>query len=88
MNRVRILDRGNDLGAIVSVGLEGLDPRDVMRRLREKGINTSAQIRAYAVIDYDQKGASSSLRISPHYYNTDEEVEQVIEAIKQVVQTS
>ena len=41
-------------------------------------INTNAQKRAYAVLDYDQKGVTTSLRLSPHYYNTEDEVDRTV----------
>jgi len=39
-------------------------------------------LRAYAVIDMDQKRASSALRISPHYFNTEEELGALVEALR------
>ena len=56
-----------------------------MARLRERRINTSAQIREYAVIDYDEKGVAASLRLSPHYYNTEEEIDQAASAIRELL---
>jgi len=78
---VSLLDRGATLCGIVTLSLSGHDPFVVVSRLRELGINTSAQAREYAVIDYDDKGVGAALRISPHYYNTEQEIERVIGAI-------
>ena len=82
---VRVLDRGKELGGIVSLWIEGWEPEDLVARLRERGVNTSAQIRTSAVLDYDEKGVPGSLRFSPHYYNTEEEVEMAVEVFKEVV---
>jgi selenocysteine lyase/cysteine desulfurase len=82
---VRLLDRGRDHCAIVSVSIEGRDPRELVRALRERRINASAQIREYALIDYDDKGVTASLRLSPHYYNTEEEIDQAVDAIRQLL---
>jgi selenocysteine lyase/cysteine desulfurase len=79
---VRVLDRGRDPCAIVSASIEGRDPRELVRALRERRINASAQIREYAVIDYDDKGVRASLRLSPHCYNTEDEIDQVVSAIR------
>jgi len=38
-------------------------------------------LREYAVIDMDQKRAASALRISPHYFNTEEELATLVEAL-------
>ncbi|HEY7790213.1 MAG TPA: aminotransferase class V-fold PLP-dependent enzyme [Vicinamibacterales bacterium] len=80
---VRIVDRGPELCGIVSVAIEGRDARDVMLALRERGINTSAQRRGHAVFDYDRKGITSTLRLSPHYYNTEDEIAETVAAIEE-----
>ena len=33
----------------------------------------------------DEKGASSALRISPHYYNTKEEIDTTVEALEEIL---
>jgi selenocysteine lyase/cysteine desulfurase len=55
--------------------------------LRTHSINTSAQIREYAVIDYDDKRVTSSLRLSPHYYNTEEEIDLAVAALRELMAT-
>jgi selenocysteine lyase/cysteine desulfurase len=81
---IRVLDRGKDLAAIVTIEVEGWDARELSRLLRTRGINTSASLRAYAVIDMDEKRAATALRLSPHYYNTEEELDRVVEELKSV----
>jgi selenocysteine lyase/cysteine desulfurase len=85
IDQVRLLDRGSELCGIVSAGIEGRDPGELVAALRNRGINTSAQIRVYAVIDYDEKQVTASLRISPHYYNTEEEIDQAIATIRDLL---
>jgi selenocysteine lyase/cysteine desulfurase len=82
---VRVLDRGPELCAIVTAAIEGHDAKEVKLALRALGINTSSPEREDAVIDMDEKRASSALRISPHYYNTREEIDTAIEALRQFV---
>jgi selenocysteine lyase/cysteine desulfurase len=82
---IRVLDRGNDLAAIVTLQAPGWDATDLSKLLRRRGINSSASLRAYAVIDMDEKGAASALRLSPHYYNTEEEIDRVVDELKTVV---
>jgi selenocysteine lyase/cysteine desulfurase len=82
---VRVLDRGRELGATVSVAIEGKDPKDLVRELRRRAINTSAQERVYAVLDYDAKGVEGSLRVSPHYYNLESEVDTLLGALEEIL---
>ena len=51
----------------------------MVQRLRGRAINTSAHTTADAVIDFARHGETSSLRVSPHYYNTVDEI-AVLEA--------
>lgn len=82
---VRVLDRGPELCAIVTAAVAGRDAKELKLALRQRGINTSSPEREDAVIDMDEKRASSALRISPHYYNTKEEVDLAIDALEEIV---
>jgi selenocysteine lyase/cysteine desulfurase len=80
---VRVLDRGAHQCGIVTVEIKGHDAREVVGRLREEAINTAATLRDYAVLDMDDKGAQTALRISPHYYNTNTELNIVVSALEE-----
>jgi selenocysteine lyase/cysteine desulfurase len=80
---VRVLDRGRERCAIVTLAMDGRNAADVKLALRARGINTSSAHRTGGVIDMDAKGATSVLRLSPHYYNTEDELETVVAALKE-----
>jgi selenocysteine lyase/cysteine desulfurase len=82
---VRVLDRGPELCAIVTAALDNRDSKDIKLALRSRGINTSSPQREDAVIDMDEKRASSALRISPHYYNTKEEIDLAVDALREIL---
>jgi selenocysteine lyase/cysteine desulfurase len=82
---VRVLDRGKVRSAIVTAHVAGWIPTQLVRSLRERGINTSCFDRSVAVLDMDEKGVEGALRISPHYYNTEEEVDALVEALGELV---
>jgi selenocysteine lyase/cysteine desulfurase len=82
---VRVLDRGPELCAIVTAAVAGRDTKEIKLALRARGINTSSPEREDAVIDMDEKQASSALRISPHYYNTKEEIDTAVDALEEVL---
>ncbi len=79
---LRVLDRGAELAAIVTVEVVGKAAPDIVRELRARGINTSATLRDYAVIDMDDKRVVSAVRLSPHYYNTEAELDAAVAAIQ------
>lgn len=80
---VRVLDRGKNLCAIVTIEIADQDAREVVRRLREEAINTSATLREFAVLDMDDKQVRTALRISPHYYNTRRELDILASALEE-----
>jgi len=82
---VRVLDRGPELCAIVTIAIADRDTTDIKLALRARRINTSSPQREDAVIDMDEKQTASALRISPHYYNTTEEIDTAVEAITEIV---
>ena len=68
--QVRVLDRGAERCAIVTIAVAGHEPEELQHRLRARGINTSVSDRMSGVIDFEAKGITGALRLSPHYYNT------------------
>jgi selenocysteine lyase/cysteine desulfurase len=86
MDGVRVLDRGPELCAIATAELGGWDAEKVKLALRARGINTSSPQREDAVIDMDEKRATSAIRISPHYYNTAGEIDTALAALAEVME--
>jgi selenocysteine lyase/cysteine desulfurase len=82
---VRVLDRGPELCAIATAAIRGRDAQDLKLALRARGINTSSPEREDAVIDMDEKATTSALRISPHYYNTREEIDTALEVLRELL---
>lgn len=80
---VRVMDRGSERGAIVTVATDGADPEALKLRLRARGINTSVSSRDDAVIDMDAKGVRAVLRFSPHYYNTEDELDAAVAGLRE-----
>src|SRR6266480_1382262 len=84
---VRVLDRGREQCAIVTVDVAGRDAADLKLRLRQRGINASSADRKSGVLDMDDKRASTVLRFSPHYYNTEDELETAVAALAELTRS-
>lgn len=82
LHGVRILDQGNSLSAIVTMTLSR-GPEGLIPHLTERHINASLAPATAAWVDMQRKKASWLLRLSPHYYNTADEVDTVVSALQE-----
>jgi selenocysteine lyase/cysteine desulfurase len=78
---VRVLDRGPQLSAIVTFAIDAWRPQPFKAALDAHGINSALSFREFAQFDFGDKDVDWCLRLSPHYYNTEEEVAQVVAAV-------
>jgi selenocysteine lyase/cysteine desulfurase len=84
--RIRVLDRGHTRCAIVTASLaDGADARPLVRHLADHHINSVLTLRDYAQYDFIAKGVESAVRLSPHYYNTEDEVDSAVDVIARYV---
>jgi selenocysteine lyase/cysteine desulfurase len=80
----RVLDDRANASAIVAVELGTVDPRAAVEALRGKEINTSATFRAWAQYHMGRQGVEAALRLSPHYYNSEDEIDRFVPALYDV----
>jgi selenocysteine lyase/cysteine desulfurase len=85
LDGVRMLDRGRERCAIMTLEAPGYDAVQLVNELQRRHINTSASLAWYGLIDMAEKKAESALRVSPHYYNTLEEIDAAIEALNEII---
>lgn len=78
---VRVLDRGPRLAALVTFEVEGWQPQLFKAAMDARGINSALSFREFAQFDFGDKDVDWCLRLSPHYYNTEEEVDHVADAV-------
>jgi selenocysteine lyase/cysteine desulfurase len=81
MPGVRVLDRGRQQGAIVTMTADGHHADTIVRALKERRINTVSSLREFGIYDFDAKGVQTAVRLSPHYYNTEAEVDAAVAAL-------
>jgi cysteine desulfurase / selenocysteine lyase len=78
---VVVRDRGTIRTGIVTFSVEGRDAADVVRRIKERGVNVSHSPREYAIRDFDALGVTGLVRVSPHVYTDDSDLEALIDAV-------
>lgn len=79
---VTLLDKGKELASIITLSAPVSDPQWLLTSLRERNINTAVSVTASALIDFKSKGVNWALRISPHYYNTEDEIDILLDALE------
>jgi len=82
----RVLDRGVNPCGIVTVAVEGAGAAFLSRAMRERGVNTSYVEAGSAVIDFREKNVDAALRLSPHYYNTEVEVDEAVQLLEELTE--
>jgi len=78
---VTLHDLGVQRCALVSFTVAGVDPFALAAQLRTAGINISVSTIDFARLDFEARGLQAVARASPHYYNTEAELDRLAEAV-------
>jgi len=87
IDKLRVLDKGPQLGALVTFTVANSNPLAIINGLKERKINVVPSYREFGLIDFDEKEAQWAIRASPHYYNTLNEIEIFVESVKEIIGT-
>ena len=79
---VRVYDLGPQPAATVTFSVDRHEPETVQMRLAELGINVSTSRPSSTLIDATVRNLPTLVRASPHYYNTEEEIDRMTTAIR------
>jgi len=82
---VRLLDGGPHPAALVTLAVDGWAARPFKQALDARRINSALGYREFAQFDFADKDVAWALRLSPHYYNTEDEVDFVADAIADTI---
>ncbi len=85
--RVRVLDRGPVSCGIISFTVSGTDDAQPLHQaLMDRGINTAFTGPGNARFIFPKEDVPWVLRASPHYYNTEEEVDRFLEVLDSILE--
>jgi cysteine desulfurase / selenocysteine lyase len=79
--RTHVHDKGERRCGIVTFTVDGHAARDVAASLRAQRINVSVSGADVARHDFGKRGLDEVVRASVHYYNTDEEIDRLVDAL-------
>ena len=78
---VTLQDGDDDRCGIVTFTVDGVDPVDIQRAAAAKGVNVSVSSAPFARLDMDRRGLAQLVRASPHAYNSQDELGQLLDVI-------
>lgn len=79
----RVLDKGNNLSSIITFCQQDGNTETIQKVLRENNIFFTVSNKNNALIDFTSKNVDHAIRLSPHYFNTVEEIEKVSQLLAQ-----
>ena len=80
LSQVSTHDLGRERCAIVTAKVDGVAVDDVASALAGRGINVSTTVPEHSQFDTEDRGVHPLVRLSPHYFNTEDEVDRAVDA--------
>lgn len=81
---IQLLDRGPSPAALVTFDVAGWQPQPLKQAMDLRGINSALSFREFAQFDFADKEVEWALRLSPHYYNTEDEIDAVADVVAEL----
>jgi selenocysteine lyase/cysteine desulfurase len=81
INGVTVRDLGEVRCGIVTFTVDGVEANELKKRLSRERINVTASPRSSTLLDSRARGLPDLVRASVHYYNTDEELDRLVETV-------
>ncbi|MFD7093549.1 aminotransferase class V-fold PLP-dependent enzyme [Streptomyces xanthophaeus] len=85
MRGVVLHDRGRERCGTIALAFEGRGAFEVRGALKDAGINTWVCRENAACVDMQERGLSTLLRVSPHYYNSEQELERFCNVLEDIL---
>lgn len=81
---IEVLDKGSSLSNIVTFHKQGVELNQLEDFLSKGKIYYTVSRLEYAIIDFTKKKVDWAIRLSPHYFNTMGEIENVIDVVSSI----
>jgi selenocysteine lyase/cysteine desulfurase len=78
---IQLQDKGQHPCSIVTFTIANREPERFKQYFRDHGVNIYTTAKSSAIIDFTQKGIEWVARVSPHYYNTETEIDRFIQLL-------
>ncbi|QNK61216.1 aminotransferase class V-fold PLP-dependent enzyme [Pedobacter sp. PAMC26386] len=75
---LNLQDRGSCVSSILTFTMDHHSLEEIAEQLRVHHVYFSMSFKGSAMLDFAKKNIDSAIRLSPHYFNTTEELEKVV----------
>lgn len=82
---VTVTDRGRVQSGIVTFVADSMSPIEIAQALREEAINMSSPGAHNSRFMFESIGVDAVVRASPHYYNTNEEIDRFVAVLDKIL---
>jgi cysteine desulfurase/selenocysteine lyase len=82
---VIVRDRGVIQCGIVTFSVDGKDPEEIQQKLADQHINVTVSVQSGTRFDMEERGLTSLVRASVHYYNSEEEIERFCNVLQSML---
>ncbi len=82
--QITLRDLGSTKCGIVSFSIGGKDPHLIVQHMADSGFAIGVSYPSTTRIDSERRNLPTMLRIAPHYYNTEAEIERAIEHLSRL----
>lgn len=81
LSRVTTHDLGRTRCAIVTARVDGMPAAAVAAALAAANVNVTTTVAEHSPFDTEARGVHPLVRLSPHYYNTEDEIDRTVELV-------
>lgn len=79
ISNIRVTENGSKSGSIVTFMSKNRSLEQIKTLLNSNHVSYTVGLRSFALIDFNKKNIDWAIRLSPHYFNTFEEIEKVLD---------
>ncbi len=82
---MRVTDQGAEQCGIVTFCAAQRDAYEIVAALGARGIHTSVSDGSGTLVSFERRGLVAVVRASLHYYNTEQEIERFVAALREIL---
>lgn len=83
--KIQLRDIGDEQCGIVSFSVEGAEPRRIVEQMAEAGFAIGASDPSSTRLDSERRQLPTLLRMAPHYYNTEDEIDRAVARLRALI---